>query len=546
MLGGLGQMPNRGPPLATIAFGAEQPAASVLPDDELLRMFSEQSSPRGSSSPPSLITAEPRHPFELSGDSAAAAGASSAGTPAPFSTTPPVTPVKLQRAPLSWSGSGGSSDSEVALWGGIVHAMSPSTEQRVMHERLAEVPRAARRLIPNWRDDCLPEVQPLVGASGCAFRLWDPTDGAEYFVRLLRASVSRDARLVSVTRTAAAAGVGPAVVGADAGAMVQRWCAGAAPDSQQYREPQHARRLGSFIASMHKLPDPPETSETRTLAAAVMAARLPQPAPAMAQTLAGLSLAFGSGMVTTAAKPPLPGPSMVRCSSDSALWAMQLTASPERKSASAIPHAAHGPLQRNGVEMSKFEDTWEVSERLQAAALQPNFGRCAALVWSHGDLHLQNLLEVQDGSGSRRLQVIDLETVAKRPAATDLANLFRFWRFPPLGTRRALVDGYLGDAAADKEAVDAMLWGIECCMPVCITRWIVSVMTAPDAMGGDPSAARVRQAVHFLPLLERAVAVLREASEQGGGAGTRRKEVIDRGIWAVVGLPALDRVFAAG
>jgi aminoglycoside phosphotransferase (APT) family kinase protein len=543
--------PNRGPPLTTIAQAPspESPPASTQPDDELLRMF-----------------AAPLSETAQLGSSPFAAAWAGTSVPDTISTTPPVTPVKIQRVPLSWSGSGGSSDCEVALWADIVHAMSPTTEQRVMHERMAEVPRAARRLIPNWRDTCLPDVQPLVGASACAFKLRNPTDGAEYFVRLLRSSASRDARLVSVTRAAAAAGVGPAVVGADGGAMVQRWCEGVAPDSLQYREPQHARRLGAFLSSMHNVPDPPETSETRQILAdaamALTAVRRepPQqrPAPVTAQTVLGcLSLAFEPSVAASAAKPPLSLSPPSGSPDTELLWAMpRLSVSPERKSSNAIPHAAHGPLYRNGVDMDEFQATWEASKQLQAAALQPELGRSAALVWSHGDLHLQNLLEIHDGSGSRTLQVIDLETVAKRPAATDLANLFRFWRFPPLGTRRALVEGYLshhpcggagpqchGDAAVDKADIDAMLWGIECCMPVCTTRWILMVMTAPDAMGGDPSATRVRQAAQFLPLLDRAVAVLREASGRSDSARARWKEVIDRGIWAVAGLPPLDEVF---
>jgi aminoglycoside phosphotransferase (APT) family kinase protein len=593
----LGTSPNRGPPLATIdASATAAGTAAGAParvqedaDDELLRMFDA----------PSPCSSPQRASFgELSSWDAMASGPS----------TPPVTPVKLARASLSWgSSSGGSSDSEAAMWSGVNHAaaiMSPASGERVMQERLAEVPRAVRRLVPGWRECLAVDVQPLSGASGCAFRLSSMTNGT-FFVRLLRSTVSRDSRLVGVTGTAAAAGLTPAVVGADSGAMVQQWCDGSAPDPQQYREPEHARRLGDLIAMMHALPNAPATAETRaaTAAAAAAAATHMQRTISLTQTMVGMSLTFeapssstpdrapspssppfGATMAATASAPAagcgfVAGSGMQRSLSSGALTSMPRVSalkppiSPSTVN-TTLPSAVYGPLQRNGVDMLALERTWRASENLQAAQLQPSIaGAAGTLVWTHGDLHFQNLLQTcppqaagaASGANScRRLLCIDLETVAQRPAASDLTNLIRYWKFPPLATRRALVEGYLarqaGAAAgaggggvmtavdadavssSKQSAVDAMLWAIECCMPVCLMRWIVMVMTAPDANGGDPATVpRVRQALVFVPLLAPAVATLRGAA--GVGGERKRQEIIERGIWPTVGLPPLDQIF---
>ncbi len=576
--------PNRGPPLAPI--GAQSTSAD---DDELLRMFDTTAAPCTQASPRRSIGEPGWSPWD------APQGPNGRSTP-------PVTPVKLARASLSWgSGSGCSptwcsSDSETALWPGVNHPstslMSPSTDQRVMQERLAEVPRAARRLVPGWLDCLATDVQPLAGASGCAFRLRSVANGT-VFVRLLRASVKRDSRLVGVTRTAAAAGLTPAVIGADAEAMVQEWVEGRAPDPVEFCDPARARMLGKFIAKMHALPDAPTTGESKAAAVAVAVANAAAdaaPADATAansfqqrtsltQTGAGVSVAFeppqasygcigGSGLRSQSAGCELTSPSTPTAAGSVSMAQARL------------PRAVYAPLQRNGVDCTEFELAWRAAEAFQAEQLtKPSVvGLAGAMVWSHGDLHLHNLLltdlppgDVSPdsatvsgrlGGSESRLVCIDLETVALRPASSDLTNLLRFWRFPELATRRALVQGYISHQAETRDAatgtsasaagasshlasdnsVDDTLWTIECCMPVCLTRWIVAVMTAPDAMGGDSSRApRVRQAMHFVPLVAPAVAALREAA--GIGAEHKRQRIIELGVWATVGLPPLEQVF---
>ena len=562
--------PNRGPPLVPIRSGdAEQRPATA--DDELLRMFDSTARP-GPSTTQSI--GEPAwYPWD--------AGRGHM--------TPPVTPVKLARASLSWgSGSGCSSDSETALWAGIINAStgltSPATEQRVMQERLAAVPRIARQLVPGWRDCLATDVQPLPGASGCAFRIKSVANGS-FFVRLLRPSVSRDSRLVGVTRKAAVAGLTPAVIGADAEAMVQEWIDGSAPDPQGFCEPASARRLGEFIATMHALPDAPTTAESRAVSGSATAGL--QHTTSLLHSSVGVSVAFEA--------PPAPFGSVTQrawASGCEPTLPLAATLAAASSVGSTLPRAVLGPLQRNGVDGTEFELAWRAAQALQAEQLARAPCAGGAMVWSHGDLHLHNLLQADapqesgtdngGGSSERRLYCIDLETVALRPASSDLTNLLRFWRFPALATRRALVEGYLLQQARNEdtavsvadsstatagpapgaaqppegvprrdllgrahlvseESIDAMLWVIECCMPVCLTRWIVAVMTAPDAMGGDPSSPRVRQAMHFVPLLAPAVAALREAA--GSGAEHNRQRIIEHGVWASVGLPPLEQVF---
>jgi aminoglycoside phosphotransferase (APT) family kinase protein len=472
-----------------------------------------------------------------------------------------------------------------------------------MQERLAEVPRAARRLVPGWLDCLATDVLPLAGASGCAFRLRSVANGT-FFVRLLRSSVSRDSRLVGVTRTAAAAGLTPAVVGADAEAMVQEWVEGRAPDPQEFCEPARARRLGEFIAKMHALPDAPTTGESRAAAAAsaaaVAATGLSQ-TTSLTHTSVGVSVVFDAPQASSCVDG-----SGLRCSWSagceftSPLATTRAAADSVGMVHTRLPRAVYGPLQRNGVDCSEFELAWRAAEAFQAEQLtRPSIVSLAgAMVWSHGDLHLHNLLQAdvspestvsgEAGGSDSRLLCIDLETVALRPASSDLTNLLRFWRFPDLATRRALVEGYISQQAQNKsalsgatasavdaahpatiagpshggseppegrpprgqlgpthlvsdESINATLWAIECCMPVCLTRWIVAVMTAPDAMGGDPSAPRVRQAMHFVPVLAPAVAALREAASIG--AEHKRQCIIANGVWATVGLPPLEQVF---
>jgi aminoglycoside phosphotransferase (APT) family kinase protein len=85
------------------------------------------------------------------------------------------------------------------------------------------------------------------------------------------------------------------------------------------------------------------------------------------------------------------------------------------------------------------------------------------LVWTHGDLHLENVLVGADGSFS----VIDNELAGARPAAGDLAYFMVTWSmhlgdsYPPYALRHALAEAYLREMNNVQQGTSELLWELE-------------------------------------------------------------------------------------
>lgn len=92
----------------------------------------------------------------------------------------------------------------------------------------------------------------------------------------------------------------------------------------------------------------------------------------------------------------------------------------------------------------------------------------SSLVWTHGDLHYDNLLM---NKHTNELLVVDLELNGPRPRATDLAyclfmsGLKNPSAAPKEDGRRALASSYLGGVDVTSAAVDALLWDVERATP---------------------------------------------------------------------------------
>jgi len=89
------------------------------------------------------------------------------------------------------------------------------------------------------------------------------------------------------------------------------------------------------------------------------------------------------------------------------------------------------------------------------------------LVWTHGDLHSQNILETSNGS----LILIDNEIAGARPAVSDIAYFFVCWgneankyAYPSYTFRHALAQAYLTEMGMDQDARD-LLWEVELEVP---------------------------------------------------------------------------------
>ena len=86
-----------------------------------------------------------------------------------------------------------------------------------------------------------------------------------------------------------------------------------------------------------------------------------------------------------------------------------------------------------------------------------------SLVWTHGDLHLENVLVGADSSFS----VIDNELAGARPAAGDLAYFMVTWSmhlgdsYPPYALRHALAEAYLREMNNMQQTTSELLWELE-------------------------------------------------------------------------------------
>jgi len=117
------------------------------------------------------------------------------------------------------------------------------------------------------------------------------------------------------------------------------------------------------------------------------------------------------------------------------------------------------------------------------------------LVWTHGDLHYDNLLINVSASGA--LNVIDFELVGPRPRETDLAYLMFMSGLknpamaPREDGRRALAAAYLG--VDDVAAIDALLLSIERETPL-QAIWVRAAATVVSVVRCDRCLAVERHA----------------------------------------------------
>jgi len=103
-------------------------------------------------------------------------------------------------------------------------------------------------------------------------------------------------------------------------------------------------------------------------------------------------------------------------------------------------------------------------QRLSTVPIQPR-----PLVWTHGDLHSQNILESSNGS----LILIDNELAGARPAVSDIAYFFagcsavdeaNNYVYPSYTFRHALARAYLTEMSMDQDPCD-LLWEVELEVP---------------------------------------------------------------------------------
>jgi len=330
---------------------------------------------------------------------------------------------------------------------------------------------AGNRLVPGWAEVDV-EAHKLGGLTGRAFKVTSKgRPGEAYCARIFEDPLQHQI-IIPASHTLAAQGLTPAVVGADSEAIVTNFVSSGALNPSTALEIQSASRLGSFTASLHRIPIEANAVER------------PKALPAD----------------------------------------LFILAQPLQES--AVPEFPY--------EVVKVE--LELLEQQLPNRIGGSFSTSLVWTHGDFHLLniLENHLAA--ARNKTKLQVIDVQYCGARPATTDIAYLFVSLsmikhKYPTLEWRQTFAQAYLEamKLPQDETSVEDLLWSVECEAPYQFAWMIIAMYELCFHKEGDGSKSYDAEYVKNLRKAWEVIPLMRTAIVDGKDDEGRKHEIVQHG-----------------